>query len=120
MSVNILSRYSKGKRSLALQKYFKYMGLIPSALFGGVLTTMMISNTLLISNEFNIENKWYQLILSFIIGVIWGIVGHYSKGMKPFKIFYDNTSGYIESRFWDGIAIPFALGIVFIIKNFLK
>lgn len=113
ISLNLYSKTSKGKRSKALQVYFKYMGLIPAAIFGGVLSAMMVANTYAIINVADIDKLYLILLIGLAVGVLWGVVGHYSFGMKRFKVFYDNTSGYLESRFWDGITVPLILIIMY-------
>tara|TARA_B100001059_G_C17724747_1_gene522778 strand:+ start:311 stop:901 length:591 start_codon:yes stop_codon:yes gene_type:complete len=110
--------FKDSRRSKSLQIYFNSMGIAPAAIFGGVLAAGMIANTYAITESFNDPLPlWAELLIGFGVGALWGVVGHYSLAMRPFKVFYDNTSGYIESRFWDGITIPFVMIIMYFVSK---
>ena len=117
-------------RSKALQKYFTNVGTFQAALYGGTLTALMIFNTYAILEIMDYEKTDYEhespdenakkvfigLFLAFVVGAIWGILGEPSKAFKPLLSFYKSTSGLLESRLWDGIAIVLAMAIVYLLK----
>ena len=111
------------KRSKGLRNYFNKVGTIKASYYGGTLASLMIMNTYALTEIFtdkenkNItENVITGLTLAFIVGAIWGVLGKNSVAMKPLLPFYRNTSGMLENRFWDGISITLALGVVYLLR----
>lgn len=114
--LQLYSRWGAGNgwaRSTALLYYFNDLGSLVSMVLGGALTAIMIMTAVIIAKTLDKGGDVHVIaIAGFMVGVVWGVGGHDARAMRTFRPFYDATSGYIESRFWDGISITLAIYIL--------
>jgi hypothetical protein len=122
---------NNNKRSKALQKYFSKNGTIFSAIFAATLTALMVLNTHAVLEIFgytdpdsDLSKETQEMLIgvsvAFIVGAVWGAVVQDSNSMKTFRPFYNTTWGPWENRFWDGIAVAFAMGIIYLLHIAFK
>ena len=119
LMLNIYSRYLG---SHALKGYFVKVGPVVASSFAFVATSWMVINTWLISTQLELDytkvhEGFYIMLIGIGIGVLYGAIGERSKAMRKFLPFYKNTSGWLESRFWDGIALVPPIGVLFLLNN---
>ena len=127
LGINGMARITpNAKRSKALKKYFTKNGTLFSAIFAGTLTVLMVVNTQVVLDLFGYTDPNSELstetqeiligvAMAFIIGAIWGAVVQDSNAMSTFRPFYNSTWGVWENRFWDGIAVAFAMAIIYLL-----
>lgn len=95
--------------------YFDTVGVLPSLLFAGALTSGMVLNAALFRDFLATPPIVSLIVTGFVSGALWGVwvESLRAKAAEPLMVFYDNTpGGYTENRIWDGLSIVFACLIV--------
>lgn len=118
--LNLYSRNSNGVRSLKLREYFTQVGSLRAAVFAALLTFWLVVPTFAIYRYFFSEQPDLILLpIGFVVGFVVGIFSQNSLALRPLLPFYQVTSGWVESRFWDGISVCVALVPVLVYQKVL-
>lgn len=95
-------------------RYFTLTGSLNSAFFAGLITSLMVLNTVAFVNITEVPNTFlYTTLAGFAVGALWGVVVEVwnAKAARNLMLFYKNTSGFLENRVWDGLSIALAVNL---------
>jgi hypothetical protein len=100
-------------------RYFTVTGAINSALFAGLITSLMVINTVVFLRITGLPLTLAAMaVTGFMVGVLWGVVveAWNTKGARHLMVFYKNTvGGFVENRMWDGASIALAAALTKVI-----
>jgi len=113
-----LNAWFQGTRATAtrgrlLRQYFDRMGALLAAVFAGGITVIMTLGTIAFANYADWSSPVGLVAAGFVVGAGIGVPGtQYALAMRELLPFYENTSGLIENRTWDGASQVLAMAVV--------
>jgi hypothetical protein len=106
-------------RGLLLRRYFDRMGALLAAVFAGGITVIMTLGTIALANYTGWSSPADLVFAGFVVGAGIGVPGtQYALAMRELLPFYENTSGLIENRAWDGASQALAMVLVQLAVSF--